>query len=56
MQRGLEIRAFLSRVMLDRRLDLQSFLKRFVKPGAPGPLSLEALVALKLAGRSPIAR
>jgi hypothetical protein len=24
--------------------------KRFVKPGAPGPLSLETLVALKMAG------
>jgi len=28
--------------------------KRFVKPGAPGPLSLEALVALKMADSSAI--
>ena len=30
--------------------------KLFVKPGAPGPLSQEALVALKMADCSPIAR
>ena len=30
--------------------------KLFVKPGAPGPLSQEALVAVTMAGCSPIAR
>ncbi|TKS63382.1 MAG: hypothetical protein EWM73_01511 [Nitrospira sp.] len=30
--------------------------KPFRKPGAPGPLSLEALVVFKMAGRSPIER
>ena len=47
-------KAFLRRIMLDYKTWPLIFLNRFVKPGEPRPLLLEALVTLKMAGPSPI--